>query len=134
MGVCFALSRRMSLLAFDEDEARSMGISTTATRNLVVAVCTIMTALVVSFCGMIGFVGFMVPHIARKLVGPDFRYLLPACAVIGALLMCAVYYVSELGIPFLSSGSSGMLTSIVGCASFLVIALRGRRSQGAQWL
>ena len=134
MAFCFAQSRRMSLLAFDEDEAKSMGISTTRTRNLVVAVCTIMTALVVSFCGMVGFVGFMVPHIARKLVGPDFRYLLPACALIGAILMCGVYYISNLGIPFIVSGGAGMITSVIGCISFLIIALRGRRSSGGEWL
>ena len=134
MVICLAMSRRMSLLAFDEDEARSMGISTGRTRNLVVALCTIMTALVISFCGMVGFVGFMVPHIARKLIGPDFRYLLPACALIGGILMCAVYYITELGIPFLASGSAGIITSIVGCISFLIIALRGRRSSGGEWL
>ena len=133
MIICFAMSRRMSLLAFDEDEARSMGISTTATRNLVVALCTIMTALVISFCGMVGFVGFMVPHIARKLIGPDFRYLLPACALIGGVMMCAVYYITELGIPFLESGSAGILTSVVGCVFFLITALRGRRSSGGEW-
>lgn len=81
--ICLLMSSRMILLAFNEDEARSMGISTTRMRFVMVALCTIMTALVVSFCGIVGFVGLICPCIARKLIGPDFRYLLPACLLIG---------------------------------------------------
>ena len=131
--IIFCMSSRLSLLAFNDEEARSMGISTTRTRNLMVAVCTIMTALVISFCGPVGFVGFMVPHIARNMIGPDFRYLLPACAVIGAILVCGVYFFTELGIPGLPSGSTGTFTSIVGCIMFLVMALRQRGSSNGQW-
>ncbi len=134
MAVCFVMSRKLSLLAFKEEEARSMGISTTRMRYLMVGVCTVMTALVISFCGMVGFLGLVVPYIARKLVGPDFRYLLPACALIGALLMTGVFYITQIGIPYLTSNSAGMLTSIIGCVTFLVIALRGRRSSGGEWL
>lgn len=131
---CFCMARKLSLLAFNDEEARSMGISTTRTRNTMVAVCTVMTALVVSFCGPVSFVGFMVPHIARKLIGPDFRYLLPACALIGGLMVTAVFYVTQLGIPYIVNGSTGVITGVIGCVSFLIIALRGRGSSGAQWL
>ena len=131
---CFCMSGRLSLLAFNDEEARSMGISPTRTRNLMVAICTIMTALVISFCGPVGFVGFLVPHIARKLVGPDFRYLLPTCALLGAVMVTAVFYITQLGIPYLVNGSAGVVTSIIGCISFLIIALRGRGSSGGQWL
>ncbi len=134
MGVCFAMSSRMSLLAFNDDEARSMGISTTRMRNFMVAICTIMTALVVSFCGAVGFVGLIVPYIARRLVGPDFRYLLPACTLVGAIMVPLVYYICEMGIPGLASTSTGTLTSIIGSVFFLVILLRGRRSSGGEWL
>ena len=129
-----AMAPRLTLLAFNDDEARSMGISTTATRNVMVAICTIMTALVVSFCGAVGFVGFMVPHIARKIVGPDFRYLLPASALLGAVMVCAIYYVSELGIPWIASGSTGVITSVVGCAAFLFMALRNRGAASGEWI
>ena len=134
MALCFAMAPRMSLLAFNDEEARSMGISTTRMRNFMVAICTIMTALVISFCGPVGFVGFLVPHIARKLIGPDFRYLLPACALIGGLMVTAVQYITTLGIPFLVSGSAGVVTSVIGSISFLIVAIRGRRSSGGEWL
>lgn len=110
-----------------------MGISTTATRNALVAVCTVMTALVVSFTGPIGFVGFMCPHIARRLVGPEFRYLLPACAAIGGAVVVAVHCVSYMGIPGIELGSTGTFTSIIGCALFLVIALKSRGGKNAEW-
>ena len=134
MVVIILMSGRLTLLAFNDDEARSMGISTATTRNVMVAVCTIMTALVVSFCGAVGFVGFMVPHIARKLVGPDFKFLLPASALMGALMVCAVYYISELGIPWIVNGSTGVITSVVGCVAFLVMALRNRGAASGDWI
>ncbi len=134
MVLCFVMAPRLSLLAFNDEEARSMGISTTRMRNVMVALCTVMTALVISFCGAVGFVGFLVPHIARKLVGPDFRYLLPACALIGGLMVTAVQYVTTLGLPLLVNGSAGVVTSIIGCIAFLIVAIRGRRSSGGEWL
>ncbi len=134
MIVCFAMSSRMSLLAFNDEEARSMGISTSRMRNFMVAICTIMTALVVSFCGAVGYVGLIVPYIARRLVGPDFRYLLPACALVGAIMVPLVFYICEMGIPGLASTSTGTLTSIIGSVFFLIILLRGRRSSGGEWL
>lgn len=134
MACIFVLSKRLSLLAFNDDEARSMGISPVRLRNVMVALCTVMTALVVSFCGPVGFVGFLVPHMARKMVGPDFRYLLPVCALLGALMVTAIFYVAQLGIPYVSAGGTGVLTSLVGCIAFIIIALRGRRSAGGEWL
>ena len=130
----FAGAGKLSLLAFKDEEARSMGISTTRTRVTMVAACTVLTALVVSFCGPVGFVGFIVPHMARKLIGPDFRYLLPACALMGAILVTVVFYIAHLGIPYITTGSTGTFTSLIGCIAFLVIALRGRRSSGGEWL
>lgn len=132
--VVFALSGRLSLLAFNDEEARSMGISTTRIRNLMVGVCTLATALVISFCGPIGFVGFMVPHVARKVVGPDFRYLLPACALLGAILVALAHCVTMLGIPVIVAGSTGMVTSIIGSALFVIMALRSRGVTSGDWL
>ena len=131
--IIFAMSGRLTLLAFKDEEAQSMGISTKATRNLMVVLCTLMTALVISFCGPVGFVGFMVPHIARNLIGPDFRFLLPACALIGSMLVSVVYVLTELSIPGLASGSTGTITSIAGCIMFLIMALRQRGSSNGQW-
>ena len=134
MAGVFALSGKLSLLSFSDEEARSMGISTARVRYTMIALCTLLTALVVSYVGMIGFVGFMVPHIARRFIGPDFRYLLPACALLGALLVVAVHSISTLGLPGLEVGSTGLITSIIGCIAFLMTALRQRGNSSGQWL
>ncbi len=134
MAIIFILSGKISLLAFNDEEARSMGISTMGLRNVVVALCTILTAFVVSFAGPVSFVGFIIPHMARRLMGPDLRYLLPASALLGGTFVVVVYYFTELGIPGIGSGSTGVFTGIIGCISFLVIALRTRRSSGVDWL
>ncbi len=133
MIIIFSMSGRLSLLAFDDAEARSMGISTTRTRNVMVAVCTIMTALVVSFVGAVGFIGFMIPHIARRFVGPEFRYLLPATALLGGIFVVATNYVANLGITGFTSGATGSFTSIIGCIFFLIMALRTRGDNRADW-
>lgn len=134
MVIIVLMSNRLTLLAFNEDEARTMGISVNRTRNFMVAICTIMTALVVSFCGAVGFVGFLIPHIARKMVGPNFRYLLPSCALMGGIMVCVIYYISVLGIPWIPEGSTGVITSVVGCAAFIVMAVRKRGAASGEWI
>ncbi len=133
-GVVAANSGKLALLAFNDEEARSMGISVSRTRNAMVAVCTLMTALVIAFCGPIGFVGFMVPHVARRLVGPNFKYLLPACGLCGAVLVALAHCVSELGIAFILTGSTGMITSIIGSAFFVVAIFTQRETSNDQWV
>ena len=123
---------RLNLLAFHDDDARSMGISTAFTRNLVIIVCTVLTGVVVSYVGSVGFVGFLVPHIARKAVGPNFRYLVPASMLFGAIFLLLAYYLMNLTSLF--SGSLGTLTAIVGAVSFLVIAIRQRARGNVDWI
>jgi iron complex transport system permease protein len=81
------MSRRMNLLLMGEERARELGIDSQRTRRNLMIVAAITTAAAVSFSGLIGFIGLMVPHIMRLLVGPDHRRLLPASALFGALLL-----------------------------------------------
>ncbi|HUK63434.1 MAG TPA: iron ABC transporter permease, partial [Dongiaceae bacterium] len=69
---------RMNVMTLGEDEARALGVDTRRLRLAVVAAATLMTAGVVSISGVVGWIGLLVPHLARFLVGPDFRRLLPA--------------------------------------------------------
>ena len=109
-----------------------MGISTMATRNFMVAICTIMTALVVSFCGTVGFVGFLIPHIARRIVGPDFRYYIPASICMGAIYLLLAHYIMNLG-GFLA-GSLGTFTSLIGVVFFIAVAIRQRARGNVDWI
>ena len=134
IGICIimAVRFRLNLLAFHDEEARTMGIKTTTTRNLVIIVCTVLTGVVVSYVGSVGFVGFLVPHIARKVIGPDFRYLVPASMLFGSIFLLLAYYFMNLTTLF--SGSLGTLTALVGAVSFLVIAIRQRARGDVDWI
>lgn len=132
MVVIMAMRQRLNILAFDEDEAKSMGTNTTAVRNATVIICTLLTGIVVSFVGSVGFVGFLVPHLARKLVGPNFRFLIPASALLGAVYLLLADYLMKATTLF--SGSLGTLTSLLGVVFFLVIAIRERARGNVSWV
>lgn len=128
--VIMLMRSRLNLLVFGEDEARSMGIRVEMTRNIMVGVVTILTAVVISFCGQIGFVGFIIPHLARRFVGPDFRYLVPGSALLGAVCMMAVYYIATV-IGY--SSNINFVTSLVGGTIFLIMIIRFRNKRYADW-
>jgi iron complex transport system permease protein len=128
--VIMAMRGRLNLIVFGEDEARSMGVRVPLIRNLTVGVVTLLTAVVLSFCGMIGFVGLIVPHVARRMVGPDFNYLIPASALLGAASMMLVFHIaSALGL----ATNINMMTSLVGGILFFCMLLYYRRRGHADW-
>ena len=88
--VLFALAWRINLLALTEDEACALGVNTTRLRGIVIAAATLATAASVAVSGIIGWVGLVVPHMARLVVGPEFSRLLPAAALFGAAFMLAI--------------------------------------------
>lgn len=128
--VCAIIAMRLKLnaLAFSEDETRSMGLSTVGTRYAMVAICTLMTALTVAFCGSIGFVGFVAPHLTRRLVGPGFKHYIPATALMGALFMLVACFVSSF-FALDDYGGVRLLTALVGGAAFVIVAL-SKKSKG----
>ena len=131
IAVVILMRNRLNLLAFNEEEARSMGISTRGLRVTLVACCTIMTAVVVAFCGTVGYVGFLIPHLARRIVGPDFKYLVPASALLGGAFLLIVYYVFMcFSIP---AGSLSTVTSVLGVIAFVIVVFQQRRSGYASW-
>ncbi len=131
----FGMCGRLNILAFSDEEARSMGINTNRTRNIMVGLCTLITAIVVSFCGSVGYVGFMVPLIVRRIIGSDFRYVVPASALAGAIMMMVTYFLTTLNFPGVSAGRGlGMFTSIIGSIVFIITVIRQRRSANVDWV
>ena len=116
---------KINLMSFGEDEAKTMGVQTGRFRSLIVLCATLMTAGAVAVGGMVGWVGLIVPHFARMIVGPDYRRLLPCAAVSGAIFTLIVddvaRTVSAQEIPI------GILTAIVGAPVFLFLLARGKR-------
>jgi iron complex transport system permease protein len=118
-------SRRMNLLLMGEERARELGIDAQRTRRNLMIVAALTTASAVAFSGLIGFIGLMVPHIMRLLVGPDHRRLLPASALFGALLLLLADTVART-VMAPSEIPVGIITAATGGPFFLYL-LRSRK-------
>ena len=118
----FLLRWQLNLLSLGESEARSLGVNTNRVRLILLSSATLITAASVSFSGMIGWVGLVVPHLCRKLVGSDHRYLMPASFLCGAAFLLLVDDVSRnllaVEIPI------GILTALMGAPFFLYLITR----------
>jgi len=116
---------RIGVLSLGDDEARALGIEVGRLRTIVIAAATLVTASVVAISGVIGWVGLMVPHMARLLVGPRFDRLLPASILLGAAFMVGVDTLARsaarIEIPL------GVLTAIIGGPAFVWLLARNRR-------
>jgi iron complex transport system permease protein len=115
--VLIALRWRMNVMSLPEEEARSLGIATGPLRVLIVAAATLTTSASVATAGIIGWVGLVVPHLARSLVGPDFARLLPTAAILGGAYLLLIDTLArtaaEVEIPL------GILTAVVGTPFFI---------------
>jgi iron complex transport system permease protein len=117
---------RINLLSLGDEEAKALGVETGRTRIAVIACATLMTAAAVSISGIIGWIGLLIPHFARLLVGPDFGRLLPTAVVLGAAFLLGVDTLARtaarIEIPL------GVLTAFVGTPLFLWQLAAARRS------
>ena len=127
------MRNKLTMLSFGDEEAQSMGVNVNRWRYIMIAVCTFMTGWAISFMGHVAFLGFISAHVARRIVGPDMRYLLPASLFVGATFITFFYLLTTVGLGFAPQGSVGMWTSIVGAAVFLVMALRQRGRSENNW-
>lgn len=120
--VLLLLRWRLNILALPADEAASFGVNTQALRWTVILAATVVTASVVSICGLIGWVGLLVPHAARMLFGSANERVLPACLLLGGLFLLlidtAARSLSEAEIPV------SILTAIVGAPVFILLLRR----------
>lgn len=118
---------KFNVLSMGEEEAQTMGINTKVIRTIIIICATLVTAASVSISGMIGWVGLVIPHFARMIVGYDYRHLLPASMLMGGSYLLIVdnfartLYTSEIPI--------GILTAFIGAPFFVYLILReGRKS------
>jgi iron complex transport system permease protein len=115
--ILLALRWRMNVLSLPDEEARALGLPTGPMRIAVIAAATLVTSASVATAGIIGWVGLVVPHIARTLVGPDFGRLIPTAALLGGGFLLVIDTVARtaaaIEIPL------GILTAIVGTPFFV---------------
>jgi len=121
--ILLALRWHMNLLAMGDEEAQSLGLNPSRVRLLIIAGCTLLTSAAVSISGIIGWIGLIIPHMARMIVGPDNKILIPASLSLGASFLLLVDNISRavisIEIPI------GILTAIIGVPIFLYLLKRG---------
>lgn len=117
---------RVNLLTLADDEAQAMGINVARLRLVLVASATLVTAAAVSIAGIVGWIGLVMPHAARLLVGPEFSRLLPATGLLGAGFLVAADTLARSIAPV--ELPLGILTAIVGAPVFLWLLARSGRS------
>jgi iron complex transport system permease protein len=122
--ILFILRWRLNILAMGDEEAQSLGVETQKLRLVIICCCTLITAAAVSISGIIGWVGLVIPHISRILVGPDHKNLLPATICLGASFLLLVDNVSRT--ILITEVPIGILTALIGAPFFLYLLRRGQ--------
>ena len=103
-----------------------MGVDIKKIRPLIIAAASLLTATAVSAGGMIGWVGLIIPHVARFLVGPNYKILLPVSFLCGSLFLLAIDNIARTA--FTVEIPLGILTSLIGAPFFVYLMFRGRKS------
>jgi iron complex transport system permease protein len=124
-------ARDLDILLLGDEEARALGVSPVITRLLMILLASVCTAAVVSVTGPIGFVGLIIPHIMRLLVGPSHRTLAAASAFGGAIFLVLCDLLTRLlAWPTGAELSAGIVTALVGAPYFLYLLFRTSRQGG----
>lgn len=122
---CFWIARGLDVLVLGEAEAFHSGVDVERLKRISIILVSAMTGVAVSVCGVISFVGIVVPHLLRLAIGPGHRLLLPASALLGAVLLVGADTVAR-SIVAPAEMPIGILTAAIGAPFFLVMLLRQR--------
>ena len=126
LGVCLWRARAMDAFAFGAESAAALGVPVRRVQAGLIGATTLMTAIMVSLVGSVGFVGLVIPHATRIVVGPRHGRLVPAAALAGAVFLIAADLVSRMLIPG-QVVPIGVVTALVGAPGFALILIRNRR-------
>jgi iron complex transport system permease protein len=125
--VAFFFCRDLNTLAMGDDTATHLGVNTERVRLILLVIGSLITAAVVSISGVIGFVGLIIPHMTRLIIGPDHRILLPTSAIVGAMFLITCDAVARV-----ATGASelpvGVITAMAGTPVFIYLLRRRRTS------
>ena len=119
MIVLYLMRYRMNALSLKEEEAASLGINVRQNRMIVIVASSLITASVVSMCGVVGWVGLLIPHISRMLFGNNHTKVIPGCIVFGALFMLIIDTIARC--MYQAEIPVSILTAIIGAPVFLLL-------------
>jgi len=123
LGMAMFMARPLNVLLMGDEAAGSVGLDVQRTKRWLLALSSLLAAAAVAVSGVIGFVGLIVPHVCRLIVGPDHRVLLPVSALAGALLMVLADIPARLALAP-AELPIGIITSLLGCPFFLYLLHR----------
>ncbi|MFD1702552.1 FecCD family ABC transporter permease [Methylopila henanensis] len=127
--LCWLASRALDVASLGETAARSVGQDVTRFQGFVILLCTLVSGAAVAVSGLIAFVGLVAPHAARRLVGPRHARIIPASALIGAVIVMTADLIGRVAFAPLQI-SAGVLTAVIGAPAFAFILWRRRASLG----
>lgn len=116
---------KLNVLSFGEEEAKALGVDTRRVRLIVILSSTLLTASAISISGMVGWIGLVVPHIARMIVGPDYRKLMPVAMLTGGIFLLLTDDVARTALAV--EIPLGILTALIGAPFFLILLLKGKK-------
>ena len=124
--VAYFYARDLNILALGEDQAQHLGVEIERVKKILLVCATLMTAASVSISGLIGFVGLIIPHLTRLVVGPDHRILLPTSCIVGASYLMACDGIARV---IMGSGEApvGVITALAGGPFFIYLLRRKKR-------
>ncbi|MCG8481751.1 MAG: iron ABC transporter permease [Clostridia bacterium] len=125
--VLYLIRWKMNILSLNEDEAKSLGINVNYLRVIIIGATTVIAAVSVSLCGIIGWIGLVIPHLARMMIGNDHKYLIPASICLGSFYLLLIDDIARTAtaaeIPL------SILTAIIGAPFFAYLL----RKTGGKW-
>ncbi|GAA1614178.1 FecCD family ABC transporter permease [Leucobacter chromiireducens] len=130
--LAFTVAGKLDLLSLGDDAARHLGLNIERLRVFAIIIVAVLTATAVAFAGIIGFVGLVVPHIIRMVMGPGHRVLVPASALGGALLLVVADTFARTALPY-AELPLGMITALVGGPFFFYLIKSSSASRNGGW-
>ena len=119
---------KLNILSFGEEEAMALGLNTEKIRLIIIISATLMTSSAISVCGLIGWVGLVVPHICRLMIGPDMKKIIPLSMIVGGTYLLIVDDLARTLLPI--EIPLGILTAIIGAPFFIYLLNNNRRNYG----
>lgn len=124
--VIFSFSNYMNLLLLGKDMAQSMGVNIKGVTVILLVLTSLMVSATVSQCGLLGFVGLVIPHLLRLILGPDHRILVPACVLGGGAYMVLCDLLAR-SLPEQGEMPVGVITALIGAPLFIILLKRSAR-------
>lgn len=127
--ILMSFGRQLNVMLLGEEQAKSSGINIRLTRNIVLGLVALITGSAVAVSGVIGFVGLVVPHMLRFIIGSDHRILMPASALGGAMFLILADLLSRMILQPITL-QVGTVSAIIGAPLFILLILRSKRGMG----